>query len=346
MNATTQRTKFGQLADGTAVELFTLTNANGLVAKLMNYGATITELHVPDRNGKLGDIVHGFSTLAPYEKTRTFFGCTCGRVANRIAKGKFTLNGKTYSLAVNNGPNHLHGGLKGFDRVVWKAEVLKGASVRFTYTSPDGEEGYPGKVEAAVVMTLTDANELILDYTATTDQVTPVNLTNHSFFNLAGSGNVLGHELMLTADQYTVTDPTLIPTGEIRAVKSTPMDFTTPKPIGIDFGKLQCDPVGYDDNYVLRGGGKGLALAARAYEPKSGRVMEVLTTEPGVQLYTGNWLDGSVTGKGGFVYARHTAFCLETQHYPDSINQPSFPSVLLRPGETYRQTTVHKFSAK
>jgi aldose 1-epimerase len=345
MTAQVRKSSFGKLPDGTAVDLYTLENANGLVAKVTNYGTIISELHVPDRDGKYGDVVLGFDNLEQYLKGHPCFGCTVGRVANRIAKGRFTLDGKTYTLAVNNGPNHLHGGLEGFDKKVWKAEPQQGAAVKFTYTSPDGEEGYPGTLMAAVTMTLTDDNGLRLDYSATTDKPTPVNLTNHSYFNLAGHGDVLRHELMIAADYYTPSDSTLIPTGEIKAVKGTPMDFTRPQPIGSRFGHLQGEPVGYDTNYVLNSGGKGLVLAARVYEPETGRVMEVHTTAPGVQLYTANFLDSSLTGKGGLVYRQHAAFCLETQHFPDSVNQPEFPSVILRPGQFYRQTTVFKFSA-
>jgi aldose 1-epimerase len=346
MTAQAQKSSFGKLPDGTAVDLYTLTNANGLIAKITNYGTIIAELHVPDRKGKLGDVVLGFDNLAQYLKGHPCFGCTVGRVANRIAKGRFTLDGKTYSLAINNGPNHLHGGLKGFDKKLWKAEAQSGAAVKFAYISPDGEEGYPGTLDVAVTMTLTDANELRLDYRATTDRATPVNLTNHSYFNLAGHGDVLRHELMIAANNYTPSDSTLIPTGEIKPVKGTPMDFTWPQPIGARFPQLHTVPLGYDHNFVLNGGGKRLALAARVYEPESGRVMEVHTTEPGVQLYTANGLDGSLTGKNGVVYRQHGGFCLEVQHFPDSVNQPAFPSVILRPDQIYRQTTVFKFSAR
>lgn len=346
MKSSVQKTSFGKLPDGTAVDLFTLTNANGLIAKITNYGTIITELHVPDRNGKPGDIVLGFDNLAQYLKGHPYFGCTAGRVANRIAGGKFTLDGKTYKLATNNGPNHLHGGVKGFDKVVWKAEPQAGAAVKFSYRSPDGEEGYPGNLDAEVLMTLTDANELRIDYTAVTDKATPVNMTNHSYFNLAGEGHILGQELMIAADYYTPMDATSIPTGEIRAVKGTPMDFTKAHPIGLYFHQLPVVPVGYDNNFVINGGGKGMALIARAFDPKSGRVMEIHGTQPGVQLYTSNYFDATITGKGGFVYWPHTAFCLETQHFPDSINKAQFPPVVLRPGETYRQTTTHKFATK
>lgn len=346
MKSNTHIANFGKLPDGTAVSLYTLSNASGLLAKITNYGALITELHVPDRHGKAGDIVLGFDHLAQYLGRHPYFGATVGRVANRIAKGQFTLDGKEYRLAVNNGPNALHGGLKGFDKVVWEAEPLPGAAVKFTYTSADGEEGYPGKLNVTVLMTLTDANELRIDYTAVTDKPTPINLTNHSYFNLFGHGDILGHELLLAADHYTPTDATLIPTGEIRPVKGTAMDFTSAHLIGTRINEVGNEEKGYDHNYVLNGGGKSLAFAARAYEPRTGRVMEVHTTQPGVQLYTANYLDGSLTGKRGVVYGRQCAFCLETQHFPDSVNHPNFPSTILRPGETYRQTTVHKFSTR
>jgi len=346
MQACVRKSSFGKLPNGAAVDLYTLANANGLIVKIIALGTIITELHVPDRDGKLGNIVLGFDNLAQYAKGHPYFGCTVGRVANRIAKGRFTLDGQTYALAINNGPNHLHGGLKGFDKVVWQAEPQAGASVKFSYNSPDGEEGYPGTLAVVVTVTLTDANEVRLDYRATTDKPTPVNLTNHSHFNLAGEGDVLGHELMIAADRYTPSDSTLIPTGEIKPVKGTPLDFRRSQPIGSRFAQLHTQPAGYDHNYVLNGGGQGLALAARAYEPRSGRVMEVHTTQPGVQLYTANYLDGSLTGIGGVVYRQHGAFCLETQHFPDSVNQPKFPSVILRPSQIYRHTTVHKFSTR
>jgi aldose 1-epimerase len=343
MLARVQKSSFGQMPDGAEVDLYTLANANGLSAKFTSYGAIITELHVPDRQGKLVDVVLGFDNLEQYLKGHPFFGATVGRVANRIAKGRFTLDGQTYALATNNGPNHLHGGLKGFDKKVWQAEAQPGAAVKFTCTSPDGEEGYPGKLAVAVTMSLTDANELRLDYTATTDKPTPVNLTNHSYFNLAGEGSALDHEMLIAADYFTPSDSTLIPTGEIEPVKVTPMDFTTPQPIGARFAQLHANPIGYDHNYVLNAGGKSLGLVARVREPKSGRVMEVHTTQPGVQFYTANFLNGSLTGKRGVVYNQHCAFCLETQHFPDSVNQTKFPSVILRPGQTYRQTTIYKF---
>lgn len=343
MKATTRKTKFGKLPDGTAVDLFTLTNANGLVAKITNFGTIITELHIPDRNGKLGNIALGFDNLAQYLQGHPYFGCTVGRVANRIAGGKFSLDGKTYSLAITNGRNHLHGGVKGFDKVVWKAEPMGGAAVRFRYTSPDGEEGYPGTLEVTVTMKLTDADELSLDYLATTDKPTPVNLTNHSYFNLAGSGTVFDHRMIIVADAYTPSDANLVPTGEIRPVEGTPLDFTRPTAIGARFSELKTDPPGYDNNFILRKGSNALSLAARAEHPGTGRVMEVYTSEPAIQLYTANFLDGSLKGTGEVVYGRYSGFCLEAQHYPDSVHQPQFPSIILRPGQTYRQTTIHKF---
>ncbi|MBE7504011.1 MAG: galactose mutarotase [Verrucomicrobiales bacterium] len=349
MQATLEKTPFGALPDGTAVDLYTLKNARGITLKVMTYGALITDLYTPDRQGQFGDIVLGFDNLESYLKGHPYFGAVIGRYANRIAKGKFTLEGQTYTLAINNDPNALHGGLKGFDKVVWAAEpvpVKNGVAVRFSYTSPDGEEGYPGNLAVRVTYTLTDANELIMDYEAKTDHTTILNLTNHSYFNLAGEGDILGHELMLNAAHYTPVDDTLIPTGEIAPVKATPMDFTTPKPIGRDLGQLTNVPQGYDHNFVLNRAGKGLALCARVYEPKTGRTLEILTTQPGVQFYSGNFLDGTLTGKGGIVYQLHHGFCLETQHYPDSPNQPRFPSVVLRPNQTYQHSTVHKFGAR
>jgi aldose 1-epimerase len=349
MKASVTKSSYGKLPDGTPVEQYTLTNQKGVVCKVITYGAIITELHVPDKSGKLGDIVLGFDNLDQYLKGHPYFGAAIGRIGNRVAKGKFTLDGKTYTLATNNGPNALHGGLKGFDKVVWQAEpmaVKGGASVKFTYTSPDGEEGYPGTLKITMVYTLTDKNELRLDYEATTDKATPLNLTNHSYWNLAGAGDILGHDLLLKAKNFTPVDDTLIPTGEIKAVKGSPMDFTKAKPIGKDIKQLTNDPQGYDHNYVLDSGGKKLALAARAYEPKTGRVLEISTDQPGVQFYSGNFLDGTLKGKYGQVYQNHYGFCLETQHFPDSVNHPNFPSTILRPGEVFRTTTVHKFSVK
>ncbi len=330
------------------MDIYTLTNRHGMVAKITTYGATLTELLVPGKAG-VTNVVLGYDRLEPYLAGTPYFGATVGRVGNRIAKGRFTLNGKTYTLATNNGPNHLHGGNKGFDKVVWKAEPAQspaGPSLKFTYRSPDGEEGYPGTLDVAVVYTLTDANEVRIDYTATTDKATPINLTNHSYFNLAGdgAGDILGHELMINADQFTPVDATLIPSGELKSVKDTVFDFTTPAAIGARIAKVPIEPpVGYDHNFVLRGGGGTLTLAARVVEPKSGRTMEVLTTEPGLQFYSGNFLDGSLKNRAGVPYQKHAAFCLETQHFPDSVNHPNFPSTVLDPGKTYKTTTVYRF---
>ena len=342
---------FGKTKEGVAVEIYTLTNRNGMTAKVMTYGATLTELLVPNKAGTPGNVVLGFDTIEPYLAGVPYFGATIGRVGNRIAKGTFTLNGKTYKLATNNGPNHLHGGLRGFDKVVWRAEVVSPQAVKFSYHSPDGEEGYPGNLDAAVVYTLTDTNELLLDYTATADKATPVNLTNHSYFNLAGegSGSILAHVLTIYADQMTPVDDTLIPTGKLAPVKGTVFDFTTPTAIGARIAKVPiAPPVGYDHNFVLRErgplAGSGLRLAARVTEPTSGRVMEVRTLEPGIQFYSGNFLDGTIKNRKGVPYEKHAAFCLETQHYPDSVNHPNFPSTILEPGQTYRTTTVYAFS--
>jgi aldose 1-epimerase len=345
-----EKMDFGKTPDGTPVDIYVLTNGK-MTAKVMTYGAILTELHVPDRNGKTVDVVLGFDNLASYLAGHPHFGATTGRFANRIARGRFTLDGKEYTLAINNGPNSLHGGLKGFDKKVWNAEDASGpagSAVKLTYRSPDGEEGYPGNLTVSVTYTVTDDNALRIDYVATTDKATPVNLTNHSYFNLAGpaSGTILAHELLLAADRYTPSDDTLIPTGEIKPVKGTPLDFTTPMPIGARFGQLKGDPVGYDHNFVLRGDGKTPALGARVYDPESGRVLEIFTTEPGVQLYTANFLNGSLKGKGGVAYRKHHGFCLEAQHFPDSVHHASFPSTILRPGETYSQTTIYKFSAR
>jgi aldose 1-epimerase len=346
-----QKQAFGKTPDGTEVDLYVLTNARGVTAKIITYGGIVTELHTPDRAGKLDNVVLGFDNLKDYLAVHPYFGALIGRVANRVGKAKFTLGGKEYKLAANNGPNSLHGGKKGFDKVVWKANAAAGVAgvvLQLTYRSPDDEEGYPGNLTARVTYELTNDNELKIFYEATTDKATPVNLTHHGYFNLATprSGPILGHELMIAADKYTPTDDALIPTGEIKPVAGTPLDFTTPKAIGARIDQLKGDPGGYDHNYVLRGGGKSLALAARVYEPKTGRVMEVSTTEPGLQFYTGNFLDGSQKGPGGVVYRKHYGFCLEAQHFPDAVHHANFPSIILRPGQTYRQTTVYKFSAK
>ncbi len=341
------RSVFGKTRDGAVIELYTLVNSKGMTVKIMTYGAIVTEIIVPDRRGRPGDVVLGFDNFDQYLAPNPYFGAIVGRVGNRIANARFVLNGTEYKLAANDGPNQLHGGLKGFDKVIWKAKPIAspvGTAVEFRYMSPDGEEGYPGNLDCTVVYALTEANELKIDYTATTDKPTPVNLTNHSYFNLAGTGDVLRHEVMIAADHYTPSDSTLIPTGEIRPVKGTPLDFTEPRAVGSRFAELHNVPVGYDNNYVLNGGGKSLALAARVHEPETGRVMEVHTTTPGVQFYTANYFDGSLTGKRGVVYKQHYGLCLETQHFPDSVNKPAFPSIILRPGQTYRQTTVFGFS--
>jgi aldose 1-epimerase len=341
-----QTKSFGKLADGAEVTLFTLSNSNGVKASLMNYGATLVALEAPDRNGRLTDVTLGFDTLEGYVKFNTpYFGCIVGRCANRIAGGRFHLDGKEYRLPTNAGNAHLHGGVKGFDKVFWRAEG-KSPSVKFTYQSPDGEEGYPGNVAVSVIYTLTQSNELQIEYAATTDKPTPVNLTNHTYFNLAGTGTILDHELMIASTQYLPANDALVPTGEIHPVKSTPMDFTTSTPIGRRIHQVKGDPIGYDHTYVLHKDGARTGLAARVFEPQSGRVLEVHTTEPGVQLYTGNFLDGTISGKGGCAYQQHTGFCLETQHFPDSVNQPTFPTVILKPGQQYRQITTYRLGVQ
>jgi aldose 1-epimerase len=345
---------YGKTKDGSSVDQFVLTNASGVTVKLINYGAAITELWVPDRAGKLADVNLGFDDIKGWEgKGNPFFGCIVGRYANRIAGGKFTLDGKEYTLAKNNGPNHLHGGIKGFDKVAWKAEIVerdkRPVGVTFSSTSPDGDEGFPGKLISEVTYELTDKNELMISYKATTDKPTIINLTNHAYFNLAGhdAGDILDHEMTIKSARITPTDDTLIPTGKIEPVKDTPYDFTSARKIGSRIKEIKGEPGGYDMNYVLDAGKSDKpALGVIVREPKSGRVMEMLTTEPGVQFYTGNFLDGTLKGKGGAIYKKHAGFCLEAQHYPDSPNKPTFPSVVLRPGSTYKQTTIYRFSAK
>jgi len=336
---------FGKLADGKTVSLYTLVNNNGMQVKITNYGGIITSLKIPDKNGKLDDVVLGYDKLGGYLEVTPYFGALVGRYGNRISKGKFTLNGEPYTLAVNNGENHLHGGIKGFDKVVWDAKVVKtekGVGLELKYLSKDGEEGYPGNLMSTVTYTLTNENELKIDYEATTDKATPINLTHHSYFNLAGQGNcdILNHEMMINADRYTPVDDGLIPTGELKTVKNTSMDFTSPKKIGARITQVKG---GYDHNYVLNNQSGNMALAARVYEETSGRVMDVLTTEPGIQFYSGNFLDGTITGKSGKVYKKHYGLCLETQHYPDSPNKSNFPSVILNPGEIYTQHTIYKY---
>jgi aldose 1-epimerase len=344
---------FGNMADGTPVDLYTLTNANGVGIKLSNYGGVVVSLMVPDRNGAFEDVVLGFDTLEEYVAKSPYFGCIAGRYANRIAKGRFTLDGVEYTRAQNDGENHLHGGVKGFDKVVWGAEEVKGddtVGLELTYLSKDGEEGYPGNLSVKVIYNLTNDDELKIEYSATTDRPTVVNLTNHSYFNLAGqvSRDILGHELTIYADRFTPVDGTLIPTGELRGVVGTPLDFSEPVAVGArieqDYDQLRFGK-GYDQNWVLDNPEGLLRLAARVHEPTSGRIMEVYTTEPGIQFYSGNFLDGTFTGKGGIVYHKRFGLCLESQHYPDSPNKPGFPSVVLRPGEEYAQTTTYKFSA-
>ncbi len=345
--AAVDTSKFGTLDDGTVVELYTLKNAKGATAKVITYGATLTELWVPDRSGKLGDVVLGFDNLQGYLGKHPWFGATVGRVANRIAKGKFTLDGKEYSLEINDPPNNLHSGSKDLSRVVWKAEPVherNGAAVRFTYDSPDGDEGLPGRLAVTVLYRLTNNNELQLEYTAKTDKATPVNLTNHSYFNLNGDKDVLGEVLQLNAETYTPVDATLIPTGEIRSVKGTPLDFTHPVAIGAHIAEMKGDPGGYDHNFVLSADRGKFKLAASVVDAASGRKMEVWTTEPGVQFYSGNFLDGTLTGKRGIVYGKHSGFCLETQHFPNAVNQPAFPPVILRPPSVYSTQTTYKFS--
>jgi len=343
---------FGKTADGKNVEIYTLTNDKGVEARIMNYGGIVVSLKVPDNKGQLGDVVLGFDDLENYLKRNPFFGAITGRYGNRIAKGRFTLNGTEYKLAVNNGENHLHGGIKGFDKQIWKAKQLTtrlGPALELSYVSKDGEEGYPGKLSVTVTYTLTNDNSLRIDYVATTDKDTVVNLTNHSYFNLAGGGDILNHQVLISADKFTPVDAGLIPTGELRDVKGTPFDFTAMTAIGaridssdeqIVFGK------GYDHNWVFSRWDKTLRQQATVYEPTTGRVMEVFTTEPGVQFYTGNFLDGTLTGKGGKVYQKRSGFCLETQHFPDSPNKPNFPTTVLKKGETYKTTTLYRFSAK
>ena len=340
---------YGTTADGKAVTMYTLTNANGVEVKAITYGGIITSLRVPDRSGTMGDVVLGFERLDGYEKDPPFFGAIIGRYGNRISKGQFTLDGRAYTLAKNNGPNHLHGGKRGFDKVVWDATpAASGAGVTFTRTSPDGEEGYPGSLQVHVTYTLTDNNELIVDYHATTDKATPVNLTQHSYFNLAGdgAGDILGHELTIPADKYTPVDATLIPTGELAPVEGTPFDFRKPTLIGARIDQPQAQLTygkGYDHNWVLNRTGQGLEPAARLVDPKSGRTLDIATTEPGLQFYSGNFLDGTLTGKNSHVYKHRAGLCLETQHFPDSPNHPNFPSTILKPGQEYSTKTVFTF---
>jgi len=324
---------------------YTLTNKNGMVVKILNYGGTVTDIITPDKNGKMGDVILGYESLDGYLQTgNPYFGCLVGRYGNRIANAKFTLDGKEHTLAANNGPNTLHGGLKGFDKVVWNVKLSTDSSVLLSYLSKDGEEGYPGNLSVDVMYTLGPDNALKIEYAAVTDKATPLNLTNHCYFNLSAGtdSNILDHELMLKADKYTPVNATLIPTGKIDDVKGTPMDFTTPKKIGKDLASVIG---GYDHNWVLNRSGNDLELIGSVYHAGSGRYMEVFTTQPGIQFYTGNFLDGTLKNtRDGMKYVKHAAICLETQHFPDSPNQPSFPNTILKPGETYHHTTVYKFS--
>jgi aldose 1-epimerase len=355
MAQTIEKRPFGRMPDGTEVDLYTLTNRHRMVVGILTYGGSVQQIHVPDRDGKLANVALGFERLDDYVNRARHFGAIVGRYGNRIGGARFTLDGKTFELAANNGPNSLHGGREGFDRKVWRAEAVEngsGVGVALRYTSPDGEEGYPGTLAVKVVYMLTDNDELCIDYAATTDRPTVLNLTNHTYFNLAGegSGSVYGHELMIDASAYTPVGATLIPTGEIAKVADTPLDFTRPTAIGARIRDSDPQLVrghGYDHNFVLDKPRAGeLTRAARVVEPAAGRVMEVQTTEPGVQFYTGNFLDSTLIGMSRRMYRQSDAFCLETQHFPDSPNQPAFPSTVLRPGEEYRSTTIYRFATE
>ena len=349
-----KKQSFGKMPDGTPVDIYTLTNANGMEARITTYGGAVVSLTAPDRHGKFADVVLGMDTLEGYRSQANFFGALIGRYGNRIGHAQFTLDGRTYHLPNNDNGNTLHGGPDGFDKKIWhatEARAADGPSLELTYVSKDGEAGFPGTLSAKVVYTLTNKNELKIDYTATTDKPTVVNLTNHSYFNLkgAGEGTVLEHQVMINADRFTPVDGTLIPTGELRAVKDTPFDFTKATAIGERIGQNDQQLKfgnGYDHNFVLNRNHDGLTKGAEVYEPASGRVLEVWTSEPGLQFYTGNFLDGKVHGKGGKAYPFRGAFCMETQHFPDSPNKPKFPSTELKPGATYRTDTVYRFSAR
>jgi len=339
---------FGKFSNGRPVEFFVLKNKLSMEAKLISFGATLVSLKVPDKNGELADVVLGYDDLAGYMNDKCYFGCTVGRFANRIGNAKFTLDGKEYHLAANDGENHLHGGIKGFNRAPWKGTPFEddnGCGVAFKYLSPDGEEGYPGNLDVTVTYTLTEDNELKIDYQATTDKKTVINLTNHTYFNLAGhdSGSILSHRITINADAIADAGDDLIPNGKLILIKNTEYDFTAEKAIGDNIDKFK---LGYDFNYVLnKPSPQELSFAARVVEPRTGRVMDILTTEPAIQFYTGNFLH-AVKGKSGAIYNKHGALCLETQHYPDSPNHPDFPSTVLRPGELFRQLTVHKFAVR
>lgn len=343
-----EKMPFGKIGD-TDITLYKLTNPNGFSAEIMNYGATVVALYTPDKSGTMGDVILGYDSLSGYlQRGNPYFGAIVGRYANRIAKAQFVLDGKTYKLSANDNGNTLHGGLKGFDKVVWQAVEGKtdtSATLTLTYQSKDAEEGYPGNLSVEVIYSVTKDNALQIDYKATTDKATPINLSNHNYYNLSAgqSPTILDHELMLNADHYTPVNAQLIPTGKIEAVKGGPMDFTSPKPVGKDIAQVQG---GYDHNFVLNKTGDGLSLAATLYDPASGRFMEMFTTEPGVQFYSGNFLNGSLTNKNGKSIPKHGGMCLEAQHFPNSPNQADFPNVILKPGETYRQTTIYRFSTK
>jgi aldose 1-epimerase len=350
MTSTITKQAFGKLSDGQAADLFTLTNIHGMVVQITNYGGIVTKITAPDKNGNWEDVVLGFDSLATYEKGHPFFGALVGRYGNRIAKGKFTLDGKEYNLAINDGENSLHGGKKGFDKVIWNAREIQEdstVSLELTYESVDGEEGYPGNLQVKVTYTLTNDNGLTIDYEATTDKPTVVNLTNHSYFNLSGmKRDILGHELTLNAKKMVPVNKNLIPTGNLLDVADTPFDFNTPKLLGKDINQVENEQIknggGYDHTWVINRTESGNMLFAKVKDPENGRVMEVYTTEPGVQLYSGNFLNGSLTGKNA-TFSKRFGFCLETQHFPDSPNQPQFPSTVLKPGETYKTTTQYKF---
>ena len=349
-------TALAQVKDFDSIKLYTLKNESGMTVRVTNYGAIVTSIIVPDRNGKQADVALGYDRVEDYINAvdKPYFGAVVGRYGNRIAKGEFTLDGETYSLLKNNGENHLHGGAIGFDKVVWTVdEYVEGQALTLSYLAKDKEEGYPGNLQLKITYTLADDNSLVVDYHATTDKATPVNVTQHTYFNLKGEGQgtILDHQLMLNAKKFTPVDESLIPTGEMPTVAGTPFDFTTPKAIGRDIGQQNEQLVfglGYDHNWILDTDGKEgeLSLAAEVHEPSSGRVMEIYTTEPGIQFYCGNFLDGRLKGKAGKPYVHRGGFCLETQHFPDSPNQPNFPSTILKPGETYDSKTVFKFSTK
>ncbi|WP_040547305.1 aldose epimerase family protein [Pedosphaera parvula] len=342
-----EKSHFGTMPDGSEVSLYTLKNSKGITCKITDYGGIITEMDVPDRAGNVADVVLGYDDFERYQKNGPYFGAIVGRVANRVAGARFTLDGKTYNLANNDGTNQLHGGIKGFDKKLWKAEAssTKDAAVlKLSYTSPDGEENYPGNLSTVITYTLNNKNELRVDYRATTDKATPVNLSNHSYWNLLGSNSVLDHVLTLNADKYTPTGKTLIPTGEMAPVKDTPLDFTTPHTIGSGLSELSKKGRGYDNNFVLNSGGKKLAMAAKVYEPVTGRVMEVWTDQPGIQFYTPNFGEALQKTRSGPAFKGNCAFCLETENFPDAVNHTNFPNSILRPDQTYKQTTIYHFS--